>query len=120
MLNKNIILFFAIFFSSFASTETFVCKILLAPVDEFENDFPIEEVHLLERDEEFFLHIQDDEEREPYKIIRETQSYILLHRGLRIVMIDTQKLKIGQYWIRIPNKKNPNFGTCRRKILGKW
>jgi len=49
-----------------------VQKILLAPVDEFENDFPIEEVHLLERDKEFFLHIQDDEEREPYKIIRET------------------------------------------------
>ena len=120
MLKKKIIFILVIFFSLIAVAETYVCNILLAPVDEFENDFPAEENHLLEREGEFFLHIQDDEVRDPYKIIRETQSYILLQRGLRIVMIDTQKLKIGQYWIRIPNKKDPNFGTCRRKILGKW
>ena len=106
---------FLVSFSLNVLSESYICKLTIPPTTS--SDVTLYETHLFERDGDTFKHSEDYRERESFKIIRETDRYILLHRDLRVVMIKKDNGRIGQYWINVPQNYKPDFGTCSVKVI---
>ena len=113
MRSKLFLTVFLVSFSLNVLSESYICKLTIPPTTS--SDITLYETHLFERNGDHFKHSEDYKEREPFKIIRETDRYILLHRDLRVVMIEKEKGLIGQYWINVPQTYKPDFGTCSVK-----
>ena len=111
ILVKTSFVFFLILFSFNVFSEQYICKLTVLPT--YDGDTTIYETHLFERDGDYFKNIEDYQERESFKLIRETERYILLNRMTVIIMIEKKKLKIGRYWIGVPQPYRPDFGSCK-------
>ena len=105
---KKFVAVFLVSISLSVLSESYICRLPQAgSIDE-----PFSETHLFERDGDSFKHTEDYRKWEPFKIIRETDRYILLQRNLVVVMIKKDTNRIGRYWIQVPQNYKPNFGTC--------
>ena len=110
---KTSFVFFLTLLSFNIFSEQYLCKLIVPPTHS--EDITLYETHLFERNGDYFKNIEDDQEKEPFKLIRETERYILLNRMTSIIMIEKNKLEIGRYWIGVPQPYKPDFGSCRIK-----
>ena len=100
------LIFFLALVSMDVLSEKYVCKII---VDKTTNT---SQTHLFEREGDFFNHSVDYRKLDPFKIIRETDRYVLLNKFTRIVMIEKSTEEVAQYWIGVPQPYKPEYGDC--------
>ena len=98
--------FFLVLISMDVLSEKYVCKII---VDKTTNS---SQTHLFEREGDFFTHSVDYKKLDPFNIIRETDRYVLLNKGIRIVMVEKLTKEVAQYWIGVPQLYKPEYGDC--------